>query len=213
MIREALHLVVDLRRELARWREDERSRDATRRTVAFAVSFNSRDRIGSKYAAVLPVPVRRNRYVFARERIGQDGALNGCGLLVATLVERIAQVDVRDQAMERDRRRIEWNGLSFSGRYRRPCRSGCRRLGRVSPRAARAAPAAARRSVGLGFAGQLSDKLASAEGDDARTGRTAKPDGHPIARNYLDAEAAHPAAELREHFVAGIPWTRYRPPL
>ena len=30
------------------------------------------------------------------------------------------------------------------------------------------------------------------------------PDGDPVPRDYLDAKAAHPAAQLGQHFVAGI---------
>ena len=47
--------------------------------------------------------------------------------------------------------------------------------------------------------------LASAEGDDAPdriVGRDA--DGHAIAGNHLDAEAAHAAAQLGQHLVAGV---------
>ena len=47
--------------------------------------------------------------------------------------------------------------------------------------------------------------LAGAEGDDAPdriVGRYA--DGHAISRNHFDAEAAHSAAELGQHFVAGV---------
>ena len=45
--------------------------------------------------------------------------------------------------------------------------------------------------------------LASTEGDDAADRIIRRdPDGHAIARNHLDAKAAHPAAQLGEHFVA-----------
>src|SRR5262249_52558156 len=47
--------------------------------------------------------------------------------------------------------------------------------------------------------------LACSEGDDAANGivwRNA--DGHAVARDYLDAEAAHSAAELGQHLVACI---------
>ena len=46
---------------------------------------------------------------------------------------------------------------------------------------------------------------ASPEGDDASdriVGRNAH--GNPIAGNDLNAEAAHPAAQLGQHFVAGV---------
>ena len=47
--------------------------------------------------------------------------------------------------------------------------------------------------------------LACAEGDDAPDRIVWRdPDGHSITRNHLDAKAAHTAAELGEHFVAGI---------
>ncbi len=49
------------------------------------------------------------------------------------------------------------------------------------------------------------NRLTSAEGDDAAdriVGGNA--DGHAITGDDLDSEAAHPAAQLRQHFVAGI---------
>jgi hypothetical protein len=47
--------------------------------------------------------------------------------------------------------------------------------------------------------------LACAEGDDAPDGIIWRdPNGYSIARNHLDAKAAHSAAELGQHFVAGI---------
>jgi hypothetical protein len=47
--------------------------------------------------------------------------------------------------------------------------------------------------------------LARAEGDDAPDRIVRRDaDGHAISRNYLDAEAAHPAAELGEHLVACV---------
>ena len=48
-------------------------------------------------------------------------------------------------------------------------------------------------------------RLACAEGDDAPDRIVWRnPDGHSIPRNHLDAEAAHSAAELGEHFVARV---------
>ena len=48
-------------------------------------------------------------------------------------------------------------------------------------------------------------RLASPEGDDA-SDRVVRRDthGNPIAGDDLDAEAAHPAAQLGQYFVAGI---------
>ena len=47
--------------------------------------------------------------------------------------------------------------------------------------------------------------LARAERDDAPDGIVRRDaDGHPIARNNFDTEAAHAAAELGQHFVAGV---------
>lgn len=47
--------------------------------------------------------------------------------------------------------------------------------------------------------------LARAEGNDAPNGIVRRDaDGHAISRNHLDTEAAHPAAQLSEHFVSGI---------
>ena len=48
-------------------------------------------------------------------------------------------------------------------------------------------------------------RVAAAAGDDGAyqlCWRDA--DGHAISRNYLDAEAAHPAAQLGKDFVAGV---------
>jgi hypothetical protein len=47
--------------------------------------------------------------------------------------------------------------------------------------------------------------LACAEGDDAPN-RIVRRDanGHAIARDYLDAEAAHSAAELGQHLMSGV---------
>ena len=47
--------------------------------------------------------------------------------------------------------------------------------------------------------------LACAEGDDAPDRIVRRDaDGHAVSRHHLDAEAAHAAAELGEHFVAGV---------
>jgi hypothetical protein len=47
--------------------------------------------------------------------------------------------------------------------------------------------------------------LACAERDDASDGIVRRdPHGNPIARNNFDTETAHPAAELGQHFVAGV---------
>ena len=47
--------------------------------------------------------------------------------------------------------------------------------------------------------------LAGAEGNDAPDRIVRRhADGHAISRDYLDAEAAHSAAELGEDFMAGI---------
>ena len=52
---------------------------------------------------------------------------------------------------------------------------------------------------------QLSRGLSGAEGDDAADGVVRRhADGDPVAGNDLDSKAAHPAAQLREHFVASI---------
>ena len=51
--------------------------------------------------------------------------------------------------------------------------------------------------------GNSNRSSASAEGDDAANGVVRRDaDGHPVTRNDFDPEAAHPAAELREHLVA-----------
>jgi len=47
--------------------------------------------------------------------------------------------------------------------------------------------------------------LASAEGNDAADGIVRRhADGHAISWNNLDPEAAHSAAELGQHFMAGV---------
>src|SRR5262245_30706122 len=48
-------------------------------------------------------------------------------------------------------------------------------------------------------------KLTCAEGDDAADRVVRRyADGHPVPRHDLDAEPAHPAAQLRQHFVPGV---------
>ena len=48
-------------------------------------------------------------------------------------------------------------------------------------------------------------RLAGAEGDDAADWIVRRhADGHAISRNNFDTKAAHAAAELGEHLVAGI---------
>ncbi len=52
---------------------------------------------------------------------------------------------------------------------------------------------------------RLSRGLSGAEGDDAADGVVRRhTDGDPVTRNDFDSKAAHPAAQLREHFVARI---------
>ena len=47
--------------------------------------------------------------------------------------------------------------------------------------------------------------LAGAEGNDAPDWIVRRhADGHAITGDYFDTEAPHPAAQLSEHFVAGI---------
>jgi len=54
--------------------------------------------------------------------------------------------------------------------------------------------------------------LASAEGDDAALGVVRRdPNRDPIAGHHLDAEAAHPAAQLGEHFVSGVALNAIQP--
>src|ERR671913_589791 len=48
-------------------------------------------------------------------------------------------------------------------------------------------------------------RLAGPEGDDAADGIVRRhADGHAISRDNLDSEAAHPAAQLGEHFMPGV---------
>ena len=49
------------------------------------------------------------------------------------------------------------------------------------------------------------ERLTSAERDDAAdriVGRDAN--GHAVAGHHFDSKAAHPAAQLRQNFVAGV---------
>ena len=70
-------------------------------------------------------------------------------------------------------------------------------------------PALRRRRCGLGACECVVKRvlcdLASAEGDDASDGVVGRDShGDPITRNDLNTEAAHPAAQLGQHFVAGV---------
>ena len=48
-------------------------------------------------------------------------------------------------------------------------------------------------------------RLARSEGDDASDGIVGRDAyGHAISRDNFDAEAAHAAAELGQHFMAGV---------
>ena len=64
---------------------------------------------------------------------------------------------------------------------------------------------ATRRPRGTCLCAQYAVELASAECDDAADGIVRRyTDGHPVPGDHLDAEAAHPAAQLGQHFVARI---------
>jgi hypothetical protein len=68
--------------------------------------------------------------------------------------------------------------------------------------AARTAAAASTRPAGLGCVG-IQWCSASAEGDDAADGIVrGDANGDAVPWDHLDPEAAHPAAQLREYFVA-----------
>jgi hypothetical protein len=55
--------------------------------------------------------------------------------------------------------------------------------------------------------------LPRAEGDDASHGVVRRDtDGHPIARNHLDAEAPHPPAQLCENLVSCVALDAIQPP-
>ena len=55
--------------------------------------------------------------------------------------------------------------------------------------------------------------LPRAEGDDASHGVIRRDtDGHPIARNHLDAETPHPSAQLCENFVPCVALNAIQPP-
>ena len=48
-------------------------------------------------------------------------------------------------------------------------------------------------------------RLSCPEGDDAALRIVRRnADGHPVARDHLDAESPHSSAQLRENFVAGV---------
>ena len=59
---------------------------------------------------------------------------------------------------------------------------------------------------------QLSRGLSGAEGDDAADGVVGRnADSDPVTGNDFDSEAAHPAAQLREYFVARIALDSVKP--
>ena len=108
---------------------------------------------------------------------------------------------MRDRTARRgDRQSWGWR----RGVWRVACRrlAGGRRLSRrdAGAGARLADPAGAKKnrvSIGGGLSG--------AEGDDAahRVVRR-NTDGDPIAGHHFDSEPPHPAAQLRQHFMAGI---------
>jgi hypothetical protein len=153
VIGEALDLVVDLGRELARGREDQRARDAARRAVAFAVlaqqARQDRQQIRGGLAGA---GLRAADYVAAVERVRQHRALNRRRLFEAALIERVEQVGVGDERAERHRGGIE--GRRFARRRLR--RRGRRRTLRAATAAGTttSTPRLALRSVGFRVSGQ-----------------------------------------------------------
>ena len=119
----------------------------------------------------------------------------------AEIADAAQQPLVERELVERDGRRIERRRLvGEHGRFGPGDRCG----GRAAGGAAARGGCDVSEVDGSNVTAQVSD-LSSAEGDDAAdrvVGRDA--DGHAIAWNDLDAEAAHAAAQLREHFVAGV---------
>jgi hypothetical protein len=109
VVRETLNLVVDLRGELARRREDQRAGRVVRFLRAgFTVFANQPGEYGQHVRRGLArTCFRAANHVAACERVRQDRALHGRGLFEASLIERVEQRRFGDELFEFQRRRIE----------------------------------------------------------------------------------------------------------
>ncbi len=105
VIREPLHFVVNLRRQFARRRENQRARHAVLRLVAFAVlAQQARENRQQVRRGLARARLGAADDVAAVQRVGQDGTLNGRCLFVSALIERVEQVRILDECGERDGR-------------------------------------------------------------------------------------------------------------
>ena len=172
-------------------------------------ALRKRCRIGTRNAAVLPVPVS------AQAMTSPPASASG---ITPLWTDRVSvQPRSLDAAQQpRVERRVHRTGSAPDRRptarrrqrhVRRRQRAvvPARAARRPRPAAARWAAAACRCAVMNAWSVFSTRSLTCAEGDDAAdriVGRDA--DGHAVAGHDLDAEAAHPAAQLRQHFVAGV---------
>ena len=134
VIREALHLIFDLHRELTGRRENQRARRGLpRRTFAQKSLKNRNEKRGGLAGAGLG----RCDHVVTRDRQWNHAALHRARLGPAELLDPLQQPRIEIQPIERDRRRVERLELVRNRR----------RLGRDVNRLVRATVAAAGRGL------------------------------------------------------------------
>ena len=202
MVGQALDLVLDLDGQLARRRQHQRSR--ARRRLG-AVSVRNRCRIGTRNAAVLPVPV--SAQAMTSLPASASGMTPLCTGRVSCQPRSRMPLSSRGSSAEL----FEAIGVGSNGDGSYGSAAGLGGFGAATDVDGGAGRRPRRRATTMrclrdGSSGLAQDvSLSRAEGDDAANrivGGDA--DRHAIARHDLDTEAAHPAAQLRQHFVAGV---------
>ena len=199
--------VLDLRRQLARRRQDEGAAERLARRVAVGRQLGEqplqdRHHEGERLAGA---GLGAGDDVAAVEGQRDDRGLHRAGLGVAHVGAAGHQPRVEAERGERTRRDVvgefprDAGGDVGGGR-------GEGRGGLTASASRRAAPSPVGREEAWKKRGATAAPgLSGAEGDDAAdrvVGGDA--DGHAIAGHDLDAEAPHPAAQLRQHFVARL---------
>ena len=207
MVREAVDFVFDLDGQLARRREDQ---DAALRGGGRAVDVGPRrrqqplQRRHDERGRLARARFGARDDVAAGERERDHRGLHGARMAEPEIADAFEQPRIEVERGERDRRRVARRRFERRRvRGRGPMSVGLRRRRERPPPPARGRsprPCAHRLCWNSNVFW-----LAGAEGDDAPDGIVRRDaDGHAIARNHLDAEAAHSAAELGQHLVAGV---------